>query len=279
VLDKEQIDKLGVATEAAKAATYAAEISGYGQVQPHDSIAVLVAEVATASAALRQSSAAQARVKQLTGTPGAFPADALETAERQAAADVAALNLAQQKLTAALGQNGPWTGAAGRGALADLAAGRVKLVRATFPAGALTGSMPHRLRIAHFETGGKTRDWKTATVWEAPADAAVPGRSLFALLSGSDMSEGEHVQVWAPAGAASDNGVVVPARAVVLHNDAWWCFVESQEGSFERIAIDTSRPMGNGYFVSDHLKPGDAIVISAGGLLLARELNPGTEAD
>ena len=279
VLDQEQIDKLGIATEAAKAATYAAEISGYGQVQAHDGIAVLVAEVASASAAARQSGAALARVRQLAGTPGAFPADALETAERQAAADAAALNLAQQKLTAGLGQNGPWTGAAGHGVLGELAAGRVKLVRATFPAGTLAAGIPRQLRIAHFEVGGKTRDWKTGTVWEAPADASIPGRSLFALLRGSDVSEGERVRVWAAAGAASTAGVVVPASALVLYNDAWWCFVEKAQGRFERIAVDVSRPAANGYFVATGPAAGDAIVTTAAGLLLARELNPSTEAE
>jgi hypothetical protein len=284
VLDQEQIEKLGVTTEPAKAASYAAEVSGYGLVQAHDGIAVLVAEVATASAAVHQSSAALMRVRQLAGTPGAFPADALESAERQAAADSAALNLAQQKLTATLGQNGPWTGAAGigsagHGVLADLASGRAKLLRATFPAGSLGAGLPRHLRIAHFESGGKAHDFKTATVWEAPADAAIPGRSLFALQSGSDVSEGERVQVWAASGAANDSGVLVPASALVLYNDAWWCFVEKPAGTFARVAIDTSRPQGNGYFVSTGLAAGDAIVTAAAGLLLARELNPSTEAE
>jgi hypothetical protein len=279
VLGKEQIEKLGVATQPAQIASYAAEVSGYGQVQGHESIALLTAEIATADAAARQSSAALARGRQLAGTPGAFPADSLETMERQAAADAAALNLAQQKLTAALGQSGPWTGSAGRSMLADLAAGRAKLIRATFSAGSLGAGTPRRLRVAHFDVGGKMRDWKTSTVWEAPADAALPGRSFFALLAGSDFSEGERVQVWAAAGTANGSGVLIPGAAVVLHNDAWWCFIEKPAGTFIRVAIDTSRPLDDGYFVTDGVAAGDAIVTAAAGLLLAREINPGTEAE
>jgi hypothetical protein len=279
VLDKEQIEKLGVVTQPAGAASYMAEISGYGQVQGHENIALLTAEIATAQAAARQSGAALARIKQLAGTPGAFPTDALENAERQAAADAAALSLAQRKLTATLGQGGPWNAETGRGALADLAAGRTKLIRATFPPGALGAGAPRRLRVAQFDVGGKTRDWKTSAVWEAPADAAIPGRSFFALLSGSDVNEGERVQVWASAGAANAAGVLVPASAVVLNNDAYWCYVEKPAGTFARVAIDTSRPLRDGYFVAAGLAAGDAIVTRAAGLLLAREINPSTEAE
>src|SRR5258705_1756249 len=70
VLDKEQIDKLGVVTQPAKAASFAAELSGYGQVLGHESIALMTAEIATASAAARQSQAALTRVQKLAGTPG-----------------------------------------------------------------------------------------------------------------------------------------------------------------------------------------------------------------
>jgi hypothetical protein len=279
VLEKEQIEKLGVQTQAAKPATYAAEISGFGQVVGHESVALMTAEIATASAAAHQSHAALVRLQHLAGTPGAFGADAMETAERQAAADAAALGLAQQKLTAALGQSGPLNGEGGRALLGELASGRAKLVRATFPSGSLGAGTPPRLRVAPFEAGARTRDWTTTTIWNAPADAAIPGRSLFALLVGSDVSEGERVQVWATAGSAKSSGVLVPASAVVLQNDSYWCYVEKPAGSFHRVAMDVSHPLSDGYFVAAGVVAGDAIVTSAAGLLLAREINPSTEAE
>ena len=279
VLEKEQIEKLGLTTQPAQAASYVAETSGYGLVLGHESIALMSAEIATANAAARQSSAALARIQQLAGTPGAFPADSLEAAERQSSADAAALNLARQKLTAALGQRGPWNSESGRGVLGALATGQTKLVRATFPSGSLGAGIPRHLRLARFSGDNKAGNWTSGVVWEAPADLNVPGRSFFALLTSGAASEGERLQVWASAGATAHTGVSIPDSAVVLSNDSYWCFVAEPDGKFVRVPVDTSRPLDGGYFVTDGVKAGDAVVTSAAGLLLARELNPSTDAE
>jgi hypothetical protein len=107
----------------------------------------------------------------------------------------------------------------------------------------------------------------------------MPGRSFFALLNSGDASEGERLQVWASAAGNAHAGVLIPEAAVVLSNDSYWCFIEESEGRFVRALVDTSRPLEGGFFVTDGVKAGDAIVTSAAGLLLARELNPGTEAE
>jgi len=46
-----------------------------------------------------------------------------------------------------------------------------------------------------------------------------------------------------------------------------------------RKAVDTTRPLDDGYFVNEGIMAGDAIVVTAAGLLLARELNPSSEAE
>jgi hypothetical protein len=277
-LDKEQIEKLGLATQPAVAASYVAEARGYGQVIGNENIALMSAEIATAAAAVQQSRAALARIKQLADTPGSFPAENLEAAEHQVAVDAAALTLAQQKLTAFLGQHGPWTGTSGNRVLHELATGQVKLVRATFPSGSLGAGVPSACAwLASMPT--PMRSWMSGTVWEAPADASVPGRSFFALLNDSDVSEGERVQVGAASRGAAQDGAVIPAAAVVLSNGAYWCFVEKPAGTFVRKAVDTTRPLDDGYFVNEGIVAGDAIVVTAAGLLLARELNPSSEAE
>jgi hypothetical protein len=45
------------------------------------------------------------------------------------------------------------------------------------------------------------------------------------------------------------------------------------------VPLDISRPMAGGYFTKDAIRPGEAIVTSAAGLLLARQTNPGSEAE
>jgi len=276
-LDKEQREKIGLATAAVMESRFLAEIPGYGTVMSHEAIAAASAELATAQAAVKQSSAALTRAKGLAGTAGALPAEAAESAERQAAADAAALSLAERRLTALLGQGAPLN-ADGASLLTDLASGKVKLVRATFPLGSLANSLPKQLRLARFAVGEFARNWTGTAIWDAPSDPAVPGRSFFTLLRASDAGEGERLQVWASTGAML-KGVTVPASAVIQSNNAYWCYIEKPEGSFTRTAIDTSRPVADGFFVPEGIAAGDTVVTSGAGLLLARETNPSTEAE
>ena len=275
-LDKLQREKIGISTTAAAEANYAAESPGYGVVVGHEAIAVATAEVATAQAAVHQSRSAVARAKQLAGTPGAMPSETAELAERQAAADSAALTLGERRLTALLGQGAPVNARAST-LLAELATGQVKLVRATFPLGALTGPLPRRLRLARLDAIS-ARNWTSDLVWEAPADATIPGRSLFTALRSMDVGEGERLQVWASTGATV-KGAVVAESALIQSNSAYWCYIEQPAGSFTRTVVDTSRPVKGGYFVTEGLRPGAMIVTEGAGLLLARETNPSTEAE
>jgi hypothetical protein len=278
VLKPEEVAKLGVETMPAAAAAFTPEGAGYGLVIGHETLAQNVAEIATAEAAARQSRAAVERVKRLSGTPGAFPAESQETAERQSAADAAALTLAQRRLSVTVGANPPWSAGGGEGTLSDLASGKLKLVRVTFPVGVLSGTTPRSLRFARLDADSPAHSWKSAKVWDAPADATVPGHSYFALLNAAEIDEGERLQVWAPVGAM-ELGVLVPAAATVISESKYWCYVERQPGHFERVEVDVSRPVAEGYQVTEGIAAGDPIVTNAAGLLLAREINPSTEAE
>ena len=276
-LKPEEIEKMGIVTTAAIATTFAPEAAGYGVVLAHDVIAQAVADVEAAVAATRQSRSALARMQNLAGTLGAFSAETLETTERQAAADQAALRLAQRKLSATFGERQPWQGNDGSALLNAVANGKTKLLRATFPLGTL-GTLPRSLRISRPDPTGSGESWKTNTVWPAPADATIPGRSLFALLEDSDAGEGERLEVWAAAGAA-ESGVLVPQAAVIISEGKYWCYVEKQPGTFVRRAIDASSAVAGGYFVREGIAAGEPVVTAAAGLLLARETNPSTETE
>ena len=277
-LTPQETQKMGIVSAAATATTVASESMGYGVVLAHDVIAQAVAEVATAEAAVRQSRAALARVANLAGTPGAFSAETQETTQKQAAADEAALVLAQRKLSATFGLRPPWKDDERSKMLEAVASGTIKLVRATFPLGVLTGATPHSLQMARPDPRGTSERWKTNTVWLAPADATIPGKSLFALLQNSDVGEGERLDVWAVVDT-TESGVLIPETAVVISEGKYWCYVEKQPGVFTRTAIDASRPVPGGYFVKEGIAPGEPVVMAAAGLLLARETNPSSEAE
>lgn len=277
-LTPEETAKLGLVTETAKGIDYLDETPGYGVVVSHEVIAQAAAELATARATEQMSRSALARARKLSGTPGAVSADVEETAAQKAQVDAAALTLTSQKLSAVLGAHPPWKLDGNSPILGDLASGKVKLVRATVPFDAVGSGTPSRLRAAHMGTGNPAARWTLTTIWDAPADATVPGRSFFALLKGSDASEGERLQVWASTGK-TEPGVLVPTAAAVLRDSKFWCYVEKAPGRFSRVEIDTSRPSAEGYFVAERITAGDKIVTAAAGQLLAKETGSSAEPD
>src|SRR5262249_30075029 len=161
---------------------------------------------------------------------------------------------------------------------ASLASGQTKLARVTFPLGTLGPATPATLRFSHLGEIQGSKSFESVTVWSAPADASIPGRSFFAVLQGGDASEGERLVARAPVGAA-EAGVVVPFSAVLISSGKYWCYVEEKPGSFVRREIDISMPTDSGYFVRSGIAAGAKIVTASAGLLLAHEINPSTEAD
>jgi hypothetical protein len=276
-LTPEQIEKIGLVTEDARAVDYSAQAAGYGVVLSHDPIAQGAAELISAQATVRQSRSALARAQKLAGTPGAVSADVEETAAQKAAVDEAALTLTSERLSSTLGMTPPWKEPDQSPTLRDLASGRIKLLRATFPLGSLA-AMPQSLRAARIGPAAPGAGWKLHTIWDAPADPNIPGRSYFALLESSDAGEGERLNVWAPTGAA-ERGVRIPTAAVVLSDGKYWCFVEKQPGSFVRVEIDPSKPLDDGYFVTVGVVAGEKVATTAVAQLLAKEKGGGAEPD
>jgi hypothetical protein len=207
-----------------------------------------------------------------------MPIETQEAAERQATVDHAALILARQHLSATYGRSAPWKEDYESRELASLASGETKLARVTFPSGVLASSVPTKLRFVRMAEWPGSQGPESTLVWSAPADAAIPGSSFFAVLAGSAVREGERLLARAPVGAA-EAGVVVPLSAVVMADGKYWCYVEDKPGDFIRTEIDDSMPTDMGYFVKGGVRPGAEVVTSSAGALLARELNPHSSGD
>jgi hypothetical protein len=274
-LKPEEVQTMGITITDAQSVKSAPEVQGFGVVLAHETIATALAEVRTAIAAERQSRAALERIHRLAGTPGAMPAETQEAAERQATADQTALELARQKLSSSFGLNPPWKNSDNNADLRSLASGESKLVHVTFPLGLLGDTDPDNVRLTRIDG---TKSWRSKTVWHAPADATVPGRSYFAIVKGSETGEGDHLLAWTPVGETED-GVLVPAAAAIISNGKFYCYVEEKPGTFVRTEFDPGRPTAEGYFVKDGIAAGDKIVTHAAGQLLARETNPGKEPE
>jgi hypothetical protein len=276
-LTQEQVEKLGITTQPAQAVQYRSETPGFAVVLDHQPIAQAVADLQTAQAAAQFSKSSLERTRGLHGTPGALSADLEQTAEQKAAVDSAALTLTTEKLSDTWGMNPPWKNDIHDPRVPALAHGDMQLVRVTFPLGSTTDT-PGEL---HGGRVGSSRPEATASmhpVWLAPADASIPGRSYFTLLHAGTAAEGERLQVWAPTGEPTA-GVVVPMAGIVLSGGKYWCYVEQTPGTFVRTEIDLDRPTGGGYVVTDGIKPGDKIAVTAVGQLLAKETGSAEEPD
>jgi hypothetical protein len=272
----EQSKSMGLATVPVQAASYRAQLSGFGVVTALDAIGQTDADVVTAQAAATQSAAAAERARALsTGADAAVSRETYEAAQSKASADQAALALATRKRDAAFGLNAPWRGATERAAImARLQSGRTVLVRVTFPLGSFTA--PRSLIISRLGQEGKS--WTANTVWDAPADPSIPGHGVFALVDGSDLAQGERVTASLPVGTAQP-GILVPADALILGESDAWVYLQTGDNTYLRTRIDMSRPMDKGYFVSQGIKSGEKVVTSGAGQLYAHEINPSTEAE
>jgi len=273
-LTAEQSEGLGLQTAKLAPASYRGALTGYGLVMAFDAIAQSDADIASAEAAAAQSRMAAARAKELsTGEDAAVSRETYEAATAKAATDQVAVLLARRKADAAFGTGAPWRNTARRAAiLARLQSGHTVLVRVTFPVGATVAS--RQFSVTRMGTSG--RSWSTAAVWDAPADSTIPGRSLFALVDGSDLAQGERVIATIPVGAAQ-SGVLVPRSALVMGESDSWAYLRIKPGTYLRTRIDISRPEGDGYFVANGFRPGQDVVTAGAGQLYAREVNPATE--
>jgi hypothetical protein len=280
-LSPDDIAKLGIALTPASAAQYLGGIEGFAVVVGRDVIVQALTDVVTARAAARQSHAASARIERLAGTAGADSAAVRETAERQSVADDAAVELAEAKASSVLGHRSPWMGAGGAGLIQSLRAGRIEVVRISFPLGSFTIDDPRRLRLRRLDHRTEASSWSISRLWDAPADSSMPGHSYFAVVETSNLAEGERLLAWATAAASpsAHAGVLIPASSVVISDDKYWCYTQGPNDTFTRMLVDVDRPQAGGYFVSDGIKPGDLVVTSGAGLLLARDTNPAVDAD
>ena len=280
-LTEEESEAMGLATAKLQAASYRGELSGFGVVSTFEAIAQSDADSVTAEASAAQSGAAAARARDLsTGADAPVSRETYEAAAAKSTADQAAVLLARRKADAAFGMGAPWRGAQRGAILGRLQAGRSVLVHVTFPFGAMVGGESggaQRLRISRMGANGKS--WVTSSVWAAPADPTMPGRSFFALVDGGGLAQGERVIASIPTGTQQD-GVIVPAAALLLGESESWVYVQIAEDTYLRAHIDTSRPMDGGYFVSGAGLLSDQEVVTKGaGLLYAHEINPSTEPE
>jgi hypothetical protein len=275
-LDAEDQGKLGIELGEIASASFQAVIEGPARVVDAQTVIGSLAELDNAETNARTSRSAFVRSRDLFRNDTAVSAEALETAERQAAADEAQLRVARARVSLGLGAGAPWLDARRREpVLADLASGSALLVSASFPSGLdeAPGSLSLR-RVGSAET----QSFQASDLWVGPADPAVPGPTVLALLAAPGVSAGERLTASLASGAALP-GTIVPLSAVVLAGGEAWCYVATDDVQLERRRVALGRPLPGGYFQAEGFAAGERVVVAGAGLLLAREIGGGAEAE
>ncbi len=199
-----------------------------------------------------------------------------ELAEQQAATDELGVQAAQARLANAWGPGAPFARASQRASLLrQMIAGELALVRVDLPDSA--GANPKSLQV--ISQGGATRRL-VQSVWPAPGgNSATPGMSYFGLIRATaGLRPGDRAAAVAALSGAR-TAIFLPASAITLKAGAPWCFVETSPGTYTRVAVSLDRPEGDGYLVTQGLRPGQQVVIEGAGELLARETAPAGAGD
>ena len=102
-------------------------------------------------------------------------------------------------------------------------------------------------------------------------DPAVPGETYFYLVDGGNLRAGMRVVGRVSRQGAAQQGVIVPAAAVVWHAGKAWAYVRDDEQTFARFEVATTHEMQGGWF-STGFAEGDQVVVSGAQLLLSEEL-------
>ena len=276
-LSEEERGKLGVELGDVAAATFQPTLDGPARIVDAQTVVAAMADLDKASAEARTSDVALKRARDLYRADKTVSAETLEAAERQAAADQAQLSVARARANLEFGA-APWLGAERRERLlASLGRGETLLVSASFPSG-LPATRPGNLAVRRLGTQiGEF--WITTEIWSGPSDPSVPGPTMLGLLSTpAGLSYGERL-IASVATGPEVSGSVVPSSAVVLSGGEAWSYVQESDEVLTRRRVDLGRPVSQGYFQASGFMPGEHVVVAGAGLLLAREIGGGAEAD
>jgi len=274
-LDPNEQRLIGLKVAPLQAAQAPTEVRGFGRVLDPAPLAVLVAEGATAQAALRASTKEYERVKTLFEQNQNASAKAFETAEAAMNKDRVAVESVQLRLLAGWGKE-----IASRPDLqafvASLAARQAALIRVDLPLGDQPKAPPVGGRVAPVGTPGNAMEAQVL----GPAPTTDPqtqteGYLLFAKTT--SLAPGAALVAHLASPGPARSGVIVPREAVLRHEGGTFVYLQ-RDAVFQRQAVTLERPVGNGWFspveANSHspLQPQEKVVVVGAQQLLSEEL-------
>lgn len=265
---------MGLQTAALSIAQLNPEIKAYGRVLDTSPLASLVADLASASAASAASQAELERLKTLAAQNNAS-ARALQAAEATAARDQAQNEAIRLKLIGSWGST-----IAGRKDLPSfvrsLGSLESALIQLNLAPDHAVSQPPTGARIVTLAS--ETRPLEGQPMGPAPTvDPQIQGQGFLFLVSPNPMrlTPGAAVTGFIDVPGDKQSGVAVPANAVVRNNGAAWVYLQTGDETFQRSEAKLERPLPDGWFVREGLKPEAKVVIAGAQELLSEELKTG----
>ncbi|MCW8806527.1 MAG: hypothetical protein OQK79_00270 [Rhodanobacter sp.] len=104
-------------------------------------------------------------------------------------------------------------------------------------------------------------------------DAIVQGPTFFYRAMASGLRSGQRLRAAVPLGSATQQGVSVPAAAVIWYAGQPWVYVETSAGHFQRRPLAPTR-LAQDWFEASGFHAGEKVVVRGSELLLSQELQP-----
>ena len=246
------------------------EVKGYGRVLDPAPLSSLVAELVSARVAAGASQKELERLKVLSAQDNTSPR-ALQAADAAAQRDRALADSTRQRLLAAWG-----SALADRKDLAELvesvATGENALVRVDLLAGAFLKTPPFGARL--FALSDENNAVEAEFIGTVPAvDAQTQGQGFLFLVKSRQPGfvAGAALLGYVKIAGEAQSGVVIPRAAVTRFNGKPWIYLLTDTNTFLRREISLERPLAEGWFAAQGLKPGDRAVVGGAQLLLSEE--------
>lgn len=281
-LDKETVERSGIAVSVFKQIFHRAEVRAYGMVEDVQDLIDLRNGYITAKAQLEKSEAVleasrreYERLEALNKDNKTISDKNLQAAKALYLSDRSgvlsaneALLVMEYKIQQQWGK-GVSEALLGNSSLIDRFIRQEDLlIRVTLPADIHIVSFPQTALI-------QIADSLASASLLSPApqtDQRIQGISLFYTMpvKGTGLIRGMNVTAYIPLGPES-KGLIVPRSAIVWRDGNAWVYVEEEKGKFVRHEIQTDNPVEKGFFVSKGIMPGDRLVTKGAQSLLSEE--------
>lgn len=271
-LDADARQRVTVATAPLANATHAPEVKAFGTMIDPSGLVVLHGELVAAEVALTNSTAQYTRTKALFEEDQNASQRTLQAVEAQQRTDAAKLLNAQQRWALATADAAAkMTSAEREDFVTKLVNRELALARVDLPPGdATTAPTGGRVVLSGVEGSFSS----VRAIYPAPSvDGTTRGEAFLLLVEqpGSRLRPGAPVTAFLTLPGETQNGTVLPARAVVRAAGLAWAYVQTAENEFIRREVSTANPMPEGWFVVQNFKAGDQVVVTGAQTLLSEE--------